>query len=156
MIAKILVMKLITSATSFLGGGTPAAAPNSQAITVADSFANMDYSNRYGGVTTPPPGFATGGIARGSDAGYSATLHGTEAVVPLPNNKSIPVDLKGSGQTNNVSVNINIDKDGNAKQDTQADGAQSANMGAAIAKAVQKELQKQKRSGGILSPYGAA
>lgn len=37
--------------------------------------------------------FAAGGIANGPTTGYAATLHGTEAVVPLPNNKSIPVSI---------------------------------------------------------------
>lgn len=35
-----------------------------------------------------------GGIADGPDSGYPATLHGTEAVVPLPNGRSIPVELQ--------------------------------------------------------------
>ncbi len=38
-------------------------------------------------------GLADGGIATGPDTGYRATLHGTEAVVPLPDGKSIPVTL---------------------------------------------------------------
>lgn len=37
---------------------------------------------------------ARGGIARGPDSGYPATLHGIEAVVPLPNGRSIPVEIK--------------------------------------------------------------
>ena len=36
---------------------------------------------------------ANGGIASGPKSGYSATLHGTEAIVPLPNGNSIPVDM---------------------------------------------------------------
>jgi len=100
------------------------------------------------------PGYATGGVARGAQAGYPATLHGTEAIVPLPNGRSIPVEMQGTNQNNNVSVNIAIDQNGNSKQDSQADGKQGADLGVAIAAAVQKELHNQKRSGGILSPYG--
>lgn len=37
--------------------------------------------------------YASGGIASGPRSGYSATLHGTEAVVPLPDGKSIPVEF---------------------------------------------------------------
>lgn len=44
-------------------------------------------------------GFAKGGIASGSLGGYQAELHGTEAVVPLPDNKSIPVKLDSSALT---------------------------------------------------------
>lgn len=38
--------------------------------------------------------WAEGGVASGPVAGYGAILHGTEAVVPLPDNKTIPVSLK--------------------------------------------------------------
>ena len=120
-----------------------------------------DYSfARYGGVFSNGKemgAYATGGIASGPQAGYPAMLHGTEAVVPLPNGKSIPVDMKGAGQVNNVTVNVHVDKDGNATEEgADASDMESAGMGRAIAKAVQKELQNQKRSGGTLSPYGAA
>lgn len=37
--------------------------------------------------------YAEGGIAKGPESGYQATLHGTEAVVPLPDNRSIPVSM---------------------------------------------------------------
>jgi Sec-independent protein translocase protein TatA len=40
--------------------------------------------------------FAKGGISSGSLSGYSATLHGTEAVIPLPDGKSVPVSLDSS------------------------------------------------------------
>ena len=36
---------------------------------------------------------ANGGIASGSKSGFLANLHGTEAVVPLPNGRSIPIDM---------------------------------------------------------------
>jgi len=38
-------------------------------------------------------GHAKGGVVTGSKQGFPATLHGTEAVVPLPDNKAIPVNL---------------------------------------------------------------
>ena len=38
--------------------------------------------------------FAMGGIARGPASGYQATLHDTEAVIPLPNGGKIPVEIK--------------------------------------------------------------
>ena len=48
-------------------------------------------------------GFAKGGIASGSLGGFQAELHGTEAVVPLPDNKSIPVKLDSSALTATLS-----------------------------------------------------
>jgi len=107
---------------------------------------------RYGGVME---GYSTGGIARGRQAGYPVTLHGTEAVVPLPNKKEIPVDLKGSaGNTNNISISIATD--GSTRQEEGSGDNQSRRLGRVISVAVQDELQRQKRPGGILSPYGAA
>jgi len=44
-------------------------------------------------------GMAIGGISTGPVSGYSETLHGTEAVVPLPDNRSIPVSLDSSSIT---------------------------------------------------------
>ena len=93
-------------------------------------------------------GYARGGVASGSKAGYPATLHGTEAVVPLSGGRSIPVNMTGGA--NNIVINIS----GDGAPQTQ--GGDSEGLGKAIARAVQSELQNQKRSGGILSPYGVA
>jgi len=99
-------------------------------------------------------GYATGGVARGPGAGYPAVLHGTEAVVPLPNGRSIPVEMQGGGQqTNNVVVNVSSSGQTSTEGST---GPDMDKLGGAIAEAVQKELQAQKRSGGILNPYGVA
>ena len=101
-------------------------------------------------------GYAEGGIAKGPKKGHPAMLHGTEAIVPLPNNKSIPVDLQNAGgQTqNNVAVNVSVANDGQAQSQVQSeDGA--ANLGKVISSVVTAELQKQKRPGGLLSPVGA-
>lgn len=45
-------------------------------------------SDKMGGT-----GYQYGGIARGPRSGYQATLHGSEAVVPLPDGKTIPVQI---------------------------------------------------------------
>lgn len=67
----------------------------------------------FGGI-----GYSEGGIASGPSSGYAATLHGTEAVVPLPNGRTIPVEIKGamrgSGGGDNITVNINVSGGGNA------------------------------------------
>ena len=77
-----------------------------------------------------------------------------EAVVPLGSGNSIPVDLKnGGGTTNNIIVNVSSDGQTNKEGSS---GPDMDKLGGAVAKAVQMELQNQKRSGGILNPYGAA
>jgi len=114
-------------------------------------------SARNGGVFSAAgavPGYATGGVAKGSTSGYPAMLHGTEAVVPLPRGGAIPVEMNGNGGTNNnIVVNISSDGQSNSQGST---GPDMDKLGGAVAKAVQVELQNQKRSGGILNPYGAA
>ncbi len=138
MIVKMLVFRALSSMGFSMGG--VAQPPTGQ------------IGGRYGGVME---GYSTGGIARGRQAGYPVTLHGTEAVVPLPNKKEIPVDLKGSaGNTNNISISIATD--GSTRQEEGSGDNQSRRLGRVISVAVQDELQRQKRPGGILSPYGAA
>jgi hypothetical protein len=106
----------------------------------------------HGGVI--PGGFrkyARGGIASSPTIGLIGEGRHNEAVVPLPNGKAIPVDMRSSAQTNNVTVNVSP-----SGQAQVQGGGDNEGLGKAIAKAVQDELQNQKRSGGILNPYGAA
>ena len=61
-------------------------------------------------------GKAKGGISTGPVSGYQETLHGTEAVVPLPDDKSIPVtitkDADARPQTNMDMARISADING--------------------------------------------
>jgi hypothetical protein len=56
------------------------------------------------------PSAAMGGILSGPKSGYQAMLHGNEAVVPLPDGKTIPVQNKGgsssSDQTNLLAMEL--------------------------------------------------
>jgi hypothetical protein len=53
-------------------------------------------------------GNAMGGIKTGPVSGYSEVLHGTEAVVPLPDNKSIPVSLDSSSITASINQQTGV------------------------------------------------
>jgi len=75
-----------------------------------------------------------------------------EAVVPLPDNKSIPVDLgRGAGNENNVSISVNM-ADGTTN--TKSDAESGKQLGAAINAAVLQELERQQRPGGMLQAQG--
>lgn len=50
-----------------------------------------------------PLGAATGEIFTGPVSGYTAELHGTEAVVPLPDGRTIPVSFTSDGLTNMIT-----------------------------------------------------
>ena len=84
--------------------------------------------------------FSKGGIARGPTSGYPATLHGTEAVVPLPDGRAIPVSIQGGsmgGHTENVSFTINV-----------SGGGDSAKIAKAVSQEVQRAFRTRSRSGG--------
>jgi len=98
-----------------------------------------------GGIT--PVYAATGGVFSGSKQGYPAIMHGNEAVVPLPDGKSIPVS-GGMGGTVNVSVNM-----ATGETSSTSNAEDMYQMGTAIAQAVENELEKQQRPGGMLAPY---
>ena len=159
-IAQMIVKMMVFRALTTFFAATPTLPTNFGSLDAVSGngmqFAGMA---RMGGVFSQGQkvsGYATGGIARGANAGYPALLHGTEAVVPLPDGKSIPVSMQGASQQNNVTVNVSVDSQGNGSTNMQQDSAQAGNLGSVIARAVQQELQNQKRSGGILNPYGAA
>jgi len=81
----------------------PGTSPHEQGLAVdiqnyqnPQALAALNRAGLYNRVAGDPVHFhmARGGIARGPDTGYPATLHGVEAVVPLPDGRSIPVDIK--------------------------------------------------------------
>ena len=55
-------------------------------------------------------GFAGGGIAMGPNSGHLELLHGTEAVIPLPDGKSIPVEMSGVMDGSNTELMRKIDQ----------------------------------------------
>lgn len=48
-------------------------------------------------------GYADGGIASGPKSGYKATLHGTEAIIPMLDGKTVSIELKQANETNDFS-----------------------------------------------------
>ena len=112
------------------------------------------FGSREGGITTQRgdsgyKSFQGGGVASGSQSGYLATLHGTEAVVPLGNDRSIPVKMEGNTQSNNVVVNISgVGQGQQGGQTATGDGLQQ--IGALIGNTVQGVLVDELRPGGLL------
>ena len=117
--------------------------------------------------------FANGGVAEG---GFRAFANGgrvtkptlglvgegkyNEAVVPLPDGKSIPViqntPLNGAGNTvNNVIVTVNMEQGTARKEGSSGSGGGSGfdleKLGEQVASQVQQVLQDEKRPGGLLS-----
>ena len=74
-----------------------------------DLIAEVPGMGWVGGLHMDKPQFAKGGIASGPKSGYEAILHGTEAVIPMPDGKTIPVTLSGGeGGGGSTTININV------------------------------------------------
>jgi hypothetical protein len=61
------------------------------------------------GLPNDPPhiqSLAMGGVATGPKSGYAATLHGNEAVVPLPDGRTIPVEMPSL--SNNIEQQVSM------------------------------------------------
>jgi len=99
--------------------------------------------------------FANGGTVSQPTLGLVGEGKYNEAVVPLPDGRSIPVTGATGSTENNITVNVTIDSDGNAKSDTNSgmDGDTAKQLGYMVSQAVQMELVDQKRPGGLLSQY---
>jgi lambda family phage tail tape measure protein len=84
-------------------------------------------------------------------AGFSAGLMGEagpEAIMPLTRGPGgrLGVDASGSGES--INVTVNVDASGSK---VQGDDQSANQLGRVVANAVQQELIKQKRPGGLLS-----
>ena len=95
----------------------------------------------YGGVVNKPTLFP---MANG--AGLMAEA-GPEAIMPLRRGRGgrLGVEASGGGAT---TVNVSVDASGSS---VQGDSAQASQLGKAIGLAVQTEILKQKRPGGLLA-----
>jgi lambda family phage tail tape measure protein len=108
------------------------------------TFANGIQPFASGGVVNSPTlfKFASGGALRNGLMGEA----GPEAIIPLKRGRDGKLGVAGGGGT--TTVNVSVDAKGTSVQGSNSDGAQ---LGRAIAAAVQAELVKQKRPGGLLA-----
>ena len=91
------------------------------------------------------PRYASGGVATEPTYLVGEGRH-NEAVVPLPDGRSIPVDMQGGSGTNNVSINVNVD----GSSSNVANGEQGKALGKMMEIAVMEVIQREKRPGGVL------
>jgi hypothetical protein len=90
--------------------------------------------------------YAGGGIASSPQLAMFGEGSMPEAYVPLPDGRRIPVAMKGGGGGTNVVVNV----DASGSQ-VQGDAGKGEQLGRVISQAVQAELVRQKRPGGLLT-----
>lgn len=65
-----------------------------------------DYVNPVDEFSGISGGMASGGVAKGPSSGYPMQLHGTEAVVPLPDGRNIPVEMTIDGMQRFIESSI--------------------------------------------------
>ncbi len=70
-----------------------------------------------------------------------------EAFVPLPDGRRIPVAMQG-GAGGGTTINVSVDAKGTS---VQGDGGRGEQLARVVAQAVQAELIKQKRPGGLIA-----
>jgi len=147
MAARMIAKWLFMQAIGLIGGMFPgmlggAARPVPIPGSVLEVAAN---GALWQGGFTP---FANGGMVTGPTLGLVGEGRFNEAVVPLPNGKSIPVDL-GEGAGNNIATNITVNV-----SNGQAQSSISGNGGTGLAKqldaAVKEVILRETRPGGII------
>ena len=113
-------------------------------------FPGFKFAN--GGIMTgdgpvPLKKYAKGGIANSPQLALYGEGSKPEAYVPLPDGRRIPVAMQG-GSGGSTSVVVNVDAKGTS---VQGDSNRGDQLGRVISQAVQSELIKQKRPGGLLA-----
>lgn len=100
------------------------------------------------------PGFAEGGMVTSPTFALVGEGIHNEAIVPLPNGRSIPVDLKGagssSGSNSNISnaISVTIQNNGQAKETSRGDANAIASL---VQNLVTQGLINERRPGGLLA-----
>ena len=136
-IMQQIVMKSLMQAIGFGGGGID---PSSFMLSNPTQFNTSAVKIGSQGFGVAPL-MAKGGITQGLSIAGEA---GPEAVVPLPDGRSIPVTMQGGAG----NVVVNVDAKGTS---VQGDSTRSNALGDAIGAAVRSELLKQRRPGGLLA-----
>jgi len=143
MIAQWLFMKAIGLVGNLFGGGTPATDPG--------FVQNQNQISQYmanGGVLTGGfQAFANGGVVNGPTLGLVGEGRYNEAIVPLPDGKSIPVELGGDAKNivSNITVNVS-----NGQARSEGNGGAN-DLGRKLEGAVKQVIIEELRPGGVLA-----
>jgi tape measure domain-containing protein len=159
MIAKWIEMQIIGLAASlipgiggFFGGGArvgqSVALPSGVGIGAGGGILQNPAGQGFGtfGPNFGIRQFANGGIVNGPTMGLIGEGRYNEAIVPLPDGRSIPVEMMGGGN-GDISITINVDAKGTK---TEGDEGQAKALASIVSAAVQSEIVKQQRPGGLL------
>lgn len=133
-ITQLIVIKSLEAATSIFGGGGG-----------FKGFSGAGPVAFPGGMNIGIAGFKAAGGPVGAGKTYMVGEKGPELFVPSSSGNIVPNNQLGGGPT---SVVVNVDASGS---NVQGDQSQASQLGKVIGLAVQQELIKQKRPGGLLA-----
>jgi hypothetical protein len=147
-------MSIFGSIAGGLGGGGGILGGNSSAVFGLNTPDMNQYSPLLpmanGGVLSGGfRAFANGGIVKGPTLGLVGEGRYNEAVIPLPDGKSVPVDLggaMGNQITSNIVVNVNSDG-----KTSSSSGADATGLGRKLEGAVKQVIVGELRPGGLLA-----
>jgi phage-related minor tail protein len=131
----------------FFGAGAPDAVAGGGIFSGAGPYQFANGGIAAGGFRA----FATGGIVTGPTLGLVGEGRYNEAVIPLPDGKSVPVDLSGAPGGNAFTSNIVINISSDGQSSSNVNGANSAELGRKIEGAVKQVMVAELRPGGILA-----
>ena len=149
-ISKMIVKQLMFNALKSALGGTSIGSMLGLAAANGAAFDGGTRAFANGGVVDRPTGFrfASGGTMQNGVMGEA----GPEAIMPLKRGKDGKLGVAASGGQHGGGVSIGsivVNNDGSASA-SETSGQNGADMGKAIAQAVQSEIIKQRRPGGLL------
>ena len=149
MIAAQFKMKILGIGLSFFGGGGGGTSPTAKAGTsipnLAPSLGGGGSLNDPKGLFTPPTLISQRAIGGAVGAGrpYMVGERGPELFVPGAQGNIVPNNAMGGS-----NIVVNVDASGSS---VEGDSDQAAQLGKMLGAAVQAELVKQKRPGGLLA-----
>jgi tape measure domain-containing protein len=133
-------------AAGFGGGFNAGIAPLSGASNFSSAFKFANGGIAAGGFRA----FANGGVVTGPTLGLVGEGRYNEAVIPLPDGKSVPVDL-GGAMGNQITSNIVVNVSSDGKTSSSGAGSDSAGLGRKLEGAVKQVIVDELRPGGLLS-----
>lgn len=152
MIAQYMVMKAIGLIASFFPGGARMGGGGYFDPLTGKGTAGPNFGLANGGIINghfmPVTPFASGGMVTGPTLGLVGEGRFNEAVVPLPNGKSIPVEL-GGGAGNNIATNITVNVS-NGQAQSEMSGSGGNRLGRELDAAVKDVILREVRPGGII------
>lgn len=149
------IMSLIPGLGSFAGGaniGQSVAMPTGVGIGASGGILQNSAAQGFGtlGPNFGIRQFANGGIVTGPTLGLVGEGRYNEAVIPLPDGKSVPVQLSGGDGGSQINSNITVNVS-NGQAQSNATGSNSSELGRKLEGAVKQVIVGELRPGGLLA-----